>query len=547
MKPKKLFYILLIAWVFVDLLQAIFTPIHADEAYYALYGQFLDWGYYDHPPMVAFLTFFSSLLFKGNLSIRFATVLLHGATVGLVWGVLPKEKWNNRAILDFFIIAFSLFMFSAYGVMTAPDAPLLFFVALFFYLYKRYLTENSWINALLMGVALAGMLYSKYMAVLLVAIVVLSNLKLLKDAKIWLAGLLALLLFLPHVFWQFQNDFPSFKYHLIERNSHFRIAYFLEYLPNQLLVFNPIALLLALWICWKQRLTKDLFERACIFTVVGFVFFFWIMTFKGHAEPHWTVTASIPMIFLLFQYTRDEQKNKWIPYGFLPLAILVLAIRIILPVLTAGDGLVVNDRKRMNDIHQYCGDVPVVFASSFQDPSLYRFYTGENAVPLSSLYGRQTQYDLLKMDMDLQGQQVYVIGPILDKLQIPNTQNVFNGDWQFYCKKYEHFQGANRMEIVVDKYRVVGDTLFLSLTLHNPYDLPFDFNHPEFVTTLHVAYKMEEYFPITCPIPENVVIPAGGNAKFETYATFYPNVPFVVCIDNEVCRSVNSKPMVIKQ
>lgn len=547
MKPKKLFYILLIAWVFVDLLQAIFTPIHADEAYYALYGQFIDWGYYDHPPMVAFLTFFSSLLFKGNLSIRFATVLLHGATVGLVWGVLPKEKWNNRAILDFFIIAFSLFMFSAYGVMTAPDAPLLFFVALFLYLYKRYLTENSWINALLMGVALAGMLYSKYMAVLLVAIVVLSNLKLLKDAKIWLAGLLALLLFLPHVFWQFQNDFPSFKYHLIERNSHFRIAYFLEYLPNQLLVFNPIALLLALWICWKQRLTKDLFERACIFTVVGFVFFFWIMTFKGHAEPHWTVTASIPMIFLLFQYTRDEQKNKWIPYGFLPLAILVLAIRIILPVLTAGDGLVVNDRKRMNDIHQYCGDVPVVFASSFQDPSLYRFYTGENAVPLSSLYGRQTQYDLLKMDMDLQGQQVYVIGPILDKLQIPNTQNVFNGDWQFYCKKYEHFQGVNRMEIVVDKYRVVGDTLFLSLTLHNPYDLPFDFNHPEFVTTLHVAYKMEEYFPITCPIPENVVIPAGGNAKFETYATFYPNVPFVVCIDNEVCRSVNSKPMVIKQ
>lgn len=547
MKPKKLFYILLIAWVFVDLLQAIFTPIHADEAYYALYGQFIDWGYYDHPPMVAFLTFFSSLLFKGNLSIRFATVLLHGATVGLVWGVLPKEKWNNRAILDFFIIAFSLFMFSAYGVMTAPDAPLLFFVALFLYLYKRYLTENSWINALLMGVALAGMLYSKYMAVLLVAIVVLSNLKLLKDAKIWLAGLLALLLFLPHVFWQFQNDFPSFKYHLIERNSHFRIAYFLEYLPNQLLVFNPIALLLALWICWKQRLTKDLFERACIFTVVGFVFFFWIMTFKGHAEPHWTVTASIPMIFLLFQYTRDEQKNKWIPYGFLPLAILVLAIRIILPVLTAGDGLVVNDRKRMNDIHQYCGDVPVVFASSFQDPSLYRFYTGENAVPLSSLYGRQTQYDLLKMDMDLQGQQVYVIGPILDKLQIPNTQNVFNGDWQFYCKKYEHFQGANRMEIVVDKYRVVGDTLFLSLTLHNPYDLPFDFNHPEFVTTLHVAYKMEEYFPITCPIPENVVIPAGGNAKFETYATFYPNVPFVVCLDNEVCRSVNSKPMVIKQ
>lgn len=547
MKPKKLFYILLIAWMFVDLLQAIFTPVHADEAYYALYGQFLDWGYYDHPPMVALLTFFSSLLFKGNLSIRFATVLLHGATVGLVWALLPKEKWENRAMLDFFIMAFSLIMFSVYGVITTPDAPLLFFVALFFYLYKRYLEKPSWIIALLFGVTVAGMLYSKYMAVLLVLVVLISNFKLLKDAKIWVAGLLALLLFMPHVFWQFQNGFPSFKYHLIERNSHFRIVYFLEYLPNQLLVFNPIALLLGLWVCWKRRLTKDLFERACIFTVVVFVFFFWMMTFKGHAEPHWTVTASIPILFLLFQHTRNEQKNKWIPYGFLPIAILILGVRIVLPVFSAGDGFVINDRKRMNDIHRYCGDVPVAFTGSFQAPSLYRFYTGKNAVPLSSLYSRQTQYDLLRMDMDLQGKQVYVVGSILDELQIPNTQNVFTGDWQFYCKKYEHFQGTNRMEIKVDKYHVVRDTLFLSLTLHNPYNLPFDFNHPEFVTTLHVAYKMDEYFPITCPIPENIVIPAGESVQIETHTTYYPNIPFVICLDNEVCRSVNSKPMVVKK
>ena len=103
------------------------------------------------------------------------------------------------------------------------------------------------------------------------------------------------------------------------------------------------------------------------------------------------------------------------------------------------------------------------------------------------------------------------------------------------------------MEIKVDKYHVVRDTLFLSLTLHNPYNLPFDFNHPEFVTTLHVAYKMDEYFPITCSIPENIVIPAGESVQIETHTTYYPNIPFVICLDNEVCRSVNSKPMVVKK
>ena len=68
-------------WFLVNLLQGIFTEIQEDEAYYALFGEHLAWGYYDHPPMVALMTFLSSHLFKGYLSIRFLTVLLHGATV----------------------------------------------------------------------------------------------------------------------------------------------------------------------------------------------------------------------------------------------------------------------------------------------------------------------------------------------------------------------------------------------------------------------------------------------------------------------------------
>ena len=67
MKPQKLFYILLAIWVLADLLQAIFTPVHADEAYYALYGRFLDWGYYDHPPMVRSAAHFSREIFPSAL------------------------------------------------------------------------------------------------------------------------------------------------------------------------------------------------------------------------------------------------------------------------------------------------------------------------------------------------------------------------------------------------------------------------------------------------------------------------------------------------
>ncbi|MDQ1333014.1 MAG: hypothetical protein QG576_1049, partial [Bacteroidota bacterium] len=73
---NKEFLILLVVWFLINLTQAYFMEIMSDEAYYGLYAANLDWGYYDHPPMIAFLIRISSLIFSGNLGIRFMTVLL---------------------------------------------------------------------------------------------------------------------------------------------------------------------------------------------------------------------------------------------------------------------------------------------------------------------------------------------------------------------------------------------------------------------------------------------------------------------------------------
>ena len=398
MKPQKLFCILLVLWMLVDLLQAIFTSVHADEAYYALYGQFLDWGYYDHPPMVALLTAFSGALFKGNLSIRFATVLLHGATVWLIWKTLPHNTLTNKDVWTFFAVAASLVMFSIYGFITTPDVPLLFFTALFFFLYKRYLDSPTWFLALALGVTFAAMLYSKYMAVLVAGFVVISNFKILKDKKIWVAILFAALLFVPHLLWQVRNGFPSFQYHLIDRNMGFRLKYPIEFIPNQLIIFNPVCLCLSVYFCWKKRKTEDLFERACLFTIAGFILFFWLMTVKGHAEPHWTVAASIPMIILLWQELRKEQWHKWLMRGVVPIVGLLTILRVFAsPVLSSNSVNVLGNRHKYEVIHEYCGQTPALFVGSFQKPSLYQYYTGEKAMQLSSLYNRRTQFDLCNL------------------------------------------------------------------------------------------------------------------------------------------------------
>jgi hypothetical protein len=39
----------------ISIIQLLLTPITYDEAYYWVYSNFLSFGYYDHPPMVALL------------------------------------------------------------------------------------------------------------------------------------------------------------------------------------------------------------------------------------------------------------------------------------------------------------------------------------------------------------------------------------------------------------------------------------------------------------------------------------------------------------
>ena len=496
MKPQKLFYILLAIWILADLLQAIFTPVFSDEAYYALYGRFLDWGYYDHPPMVAILTAFSSTFFKGNLSIRFVTTLLHGGTVWLIWNTLVQKPPTNKDVWTFFAVAASLVMFSVYGFITTPDAPLLFFTALFFNLYRRYLNTPNWPLALALGLTMAAMFYSKYMSVLVVVFVLLSNLKLLKDYKLWVTVLLAAVLFVPHLIWQVRNDFPSLQYHLIDRNEGFHLQFLLEYIPNQLLVFNPVCFCLALYFCWQKRQTDDLFERACLFTLAGFILFFWVMTVKDHSEPHWTVAASVPMIILLWQELRKEQWHKWLTKAIVPIVIILTVLRFAAPSLMNRNFLnVLGDRKKFAVIHEYCGHSPVVFVGSFQDPSLYHFYTGENTALLGPYYVRRTQFDIWQFDKDLQGKPAYILNTnIYERGQKKGYDLIEKDGVAFYLHKTESFQGTNRIQANIDHYYVSHDSLYLDLTLFNPYETDFVFNNPEFPITLRVVYLQDSRF-----------------------------------------------------
>ena len=547
----------LFIWFIVNLLQGIFTDIQEDEAYYALYGEHLAWGYFDHPPMVGLMTYLSSILFSGSLGVRFFTIIASCLALFIIWKIanlncygkgliespLPPLKGGDakrqskvevvepvetptylerpfdrlrdlgpKNVLLFFIIACSIVMFNIYGFVTTPDAGLILFSALFLLVYQRYLAEKSWNNALLMGVTMALMVYSKYHAFLLLGLIVLSNLKLLKDGKFWVACLLALALLTPHILWQFSNDFPSFKYHLAGRNEAFRWIYFLEYLPNQLLIFNPFTFGAVVYVLIKDRdcvripsaplkrgTPAGVFERGLQFILIGFFFFFWLMAFRGHVEPHWTIVCCIPSVVLVYRKALiDEKLRKYTNSVILPSLLLVLAFRILLLTPLADRFGYHGKEPYYRAIEQVAGDRPMVFRGSFQQPALYHYFTGKESSTLQCYYDRMTQYDLWQFDKAWIGKPVFVCGPVNGRSE---TYQV--GDVEVEGFLCDDFSSANRLVTTFEitnagneKIPVFhhGDTIRIDFSIYNPCDAAIDFQHKDFAKSIKAHYLPGDAF-----------------------------------------------------
>ena len=109
-------------------------------------------------------------------------------------------------------------------VLSPPRRTAFIFHALFLLAYRKFIRDAGWGTVFLLSFSMAAMIYSKYQAVLVIGFTILSNLKLLKSIRFWLAGIFALVLLIPHYNWQVANDFQSFQYHLVDRSEDIKLG-----------------------------------------------------------------------------------------------------------------------------------------------------------------------------------------------------------------------------------------------------------------------------------------------------------------------------------
>ncbi len=468
---KLLFLGVLALVLIINLTQASQTNLLYDEAYYWYFAKDLDWGYFDHPPMVAAWIAIGQIFFDKALGIRLLAAFSYIGTIFLIWEMIDHPE-KRKYLKLFFLIVFGLAMFNIYGFFMVPDTPLIFFAALFLYAYKNFIKDENWFATLLMGFSMAGLMYSKYHGLLLIVFIVLSNLKLIWNKKFIVAALFGLILFVPHFYWLYEHDFVSVRYHLFERNRRgYRFENNVNYLVDQI----AVAGLLSPFVYWSvvKYKWKDTFQKGLKFVFFGFLLFFLISSFQKKTQAQWVILNIFPLIVFCFLYAIENIKfRKWVMIlGSVSLLLLTyLRIALVYPSVSPISHEVHWTKNWIMDLQKKSGNLPAVFYDSYKNAALYSYHTGLDAYSVNSMYSRENQYSLDDSEEKVQGKKVVIVNsdttdhpPIV--LQVKKKKNL-------YGRINPHFESFRKAKITLSQKSIDGNLKdqTVDIFIFNPYN-----------------------------------------------------------------------------
>ncbi|MGB5460079.1 MAG: glycosyltransferase family 39 protein [Eudoraea sp.] len=488
LKLPRIFIYLLASIFFLNLLQGYFTELIFDEAYYWYYAQRMAWGYFDHPPMVALIVKISSLFFDGELGVRFISSVLSAGTYIVLWFLIDNHR-KNKYVLHYFILIFSMTLIHAYGFLTLPDTPLLFFTALFLLIYKKFINAPSIGLSVLLGIVMAALMYSKYHAVLVILFVLMSNLRLVFNRYAWLSVLIALICYTPHFIWLIDNDFVSIKYHLFERpNRAYEFGDFtLGFFVNLIVLFG----LTFPWIYRALLKTKksDKFNKALLYLIYGVIAFFFISSFNRRVQTQWLIVICIPMIVVVYnQILQDRITRKWIFNLGIANIIILLFLRIgliyapLFPIVYETHG----NKDWVNEISSKVGTIPVVFENSYTEAPMYTFYSGNTSYSLNNIRYRQNQFTIDQSEDLVQGQKILYVSKFMDKGDISYYDAKGEPHYGVYIEDFESFR---KLRTIIDTPVELLKDKSLNFKIYNPYTTDIEISKLEFGVVFLNKYK----------------------------------------------------------
>ena len=212
--------------VAIKIWMALLLPVTGDEAYFIFWGNYPDYGYYDHPPMVGWWLTALMKISDHQLWLRSPTILIT-TLIGVIifYIVLPYGKTNA-------VIASGLYWLAPVNLVApliTTDTPLIlwsFLSGISFYKAQRH-DRYGWY--LLAGVFLGLAFYSKFFAGLLgIAYFLYLVVFVRRGIRPYLGLLLVVIGTLPfiglNILWNYNHCWDNYLFNLQNRTSDYSLS-----------------------------------------------------------------------------------------------------------------------------------------------------------------------------------------------------------------------------------------------------------------------------------------------------------------------------------
>jgi 4-amino-4-deoxy-L-arabinose transferase-like glycosyltransferase len=317
---RRAFLVLLAATTAFRLFYIPGVELAPDEAYYWTWSRHLQWGYYDHPPMVAFLIrFFTAIAGQSEFGIRVGWVLI-GFFLTLLLYLMGKRMFgSDRAGFYAALLINMILLSSAGAVIVTPDGPQGLFWSLTIFGVYQAVSRGKIQGWTLAGVSLGLGLLSKYTMILIAPCILFFLLsypggrKWLRRKEPYFSLLIGLALFSPVIVWNAQNDWMSFRFQLshglaVRKEAGWR--YFGEYWAGQAGLISPLMLLALGWGMVKSGILgfwrKKDHLLLLFWTSAPLLLFFAYTSLRSKVEPNWPAVAYFSAVVALAGLSSEE-------------------------------------------------------------------------------------------------------------------------------------------------------------------------------------------------------------------------------------------------
>ena len=327
--------VLLVVGAGLQMAYNLTLPLYGDEAYYWVWSKKLQLGYFDHPPMVAYINALFCAVFGDTLvAIRLATVCCLSLAALFIYLLSVKVFEPRTALFALVLFLLSPAAHLGFSIHTI-DSPLTLFWSMALYYGYKAVCDNHWQDYLLTGVGLGAALLSKYTAVLFVGFfgcfLLLKQPRMLLQANVWLALSVALLIFSPVLVYNAQHGFASFTYQYAHGSAAaftVRLDAFGDFFLGQFVVLSPIFMGLLIVAGYKYRFWWEDTRRTYLMLsfLVPMGFFLYKALFK-RLELNWGVVAFLGALPVLAHFILTYRLKRLAIAGMILALSLDMAMR----------------------------------------------------------------------------------------------------------------------------------------------------------------------------------------------------------------------------